>query len=50
MLMDWKLNVNFPFTYLLEIIFAEEIKISRLVELLMGARNAAAKGLKAYVN
>lgn len=35
MLMDWKLNVNFAFTYLLEIIFVEEIKILHLVELQM---------------
>lgn len=39
--MDWKLNVNFHFSsapYLLEIIFVEEIKISRLVELQMEAK------------
>lgn len=52
MLMDWKLNVNFTSrSYLLLIIFVEEIKILHLVELqIMNILNPERKGLEAYVN
>lgn len=52
MLMDWKLNVNFTSrSYLLLIIFVEEIKILHLVELqIMKILNPERKGLEAYVN